>query len=215
MQKQNKGTLSQNDIEQITNALQNGGVIGFPTDTVWGLGADPTNEVAIKKIYDLKKRDGNKPLILMSSDIEYLRPFVLGFCEEEERVIHQFFPGALTLITKKSKLTPDYVTSGFDTVGIRIPNHPIFAKVAECSPCKVLATTSANLSCQPSALKKEASHIVIVHNHPSGNPAPSQADFQLTQTLHHACVILAIRLLDHIIVTQDKFYSFRQSGFLE
>ena len=155
MQKQNKGTLSQNDIEQITNALQNGGVIGFPTDTVWGLGADPTNEVAIKKIYDLKKRDGNKPLILMSSDIKYLRPFVLGFCEEEERVIHQFFPGALTLITKKSKLTPDYVTSGFDTVGIRIPNHPIFAKVAECSPCKVLATTSANLSCQPSALKKE------------------------------------------------------------
>lgn len=66
-----------------------------------------------------------------------------------------------------------------------------------------------------SALKKEASHIVIVHNHPSGNPAPSQADFQLTQTLHHACVILSIRLLDHIIVTKDKFYSFRQSGFLE
>lgn len=155
MQKQNKGTLSQNDIEQITDALQNGGVIGFPTDTVWGLGADPTNEVAIKKIYDLKKRDGNKPLILMSSDIKYLRPFVLEFCEEEERVIHQFFPGALTLITKKSKLTPDYVTSGFDTVGIRIPNHPIFAKVADCSPCKVLATTSANLSSQPSALKKE------------------------------------------------------------
>lgn len=66
-----------------------------------------------------------------------------------------------------------------------------------------------------SALKHEASHIVIAHNHPSSNPAPSQADFQLTQTLQHACVILSIRLLDHIIVTKDKFYSFRQSGFLE
>lgn len=66
-----------------------------------------------------------------------------------------------------------------------------------------------------SALKREASHIVIVHNHPSGNPTPSQADFQLTQALHHACVILSVRLLDHIIVTKDKFYSFRQSGFLE
>lgn len=66
-----------------------------------------------------------------------------------------------------------------------------------------------------SALKREASHIVIAHNHPSGTPTPSQADFQLTQTLHHACVILSVRLLDHIIVTSDKFYSFRQSGFLE
>ena len=66
-----------------------------------------------------------------------------------------------------------------------------------------------------SALKREASNLVIVHNHPSGNPSPSQADFQLTQTLHHACVILSIRLLDHIIVTKDSFYSFRQSGFLE
>ena len=155
IKEQNTDILSQSDINKITEILKNDGIIAFPTDTVWGLGADPTNEIAVRKIYDLKKRDGNKPLILMSSDIEYLKPFVEGLNLEEEAIIKKYFPGALTLITKKSKLTPDFVTSGFDTVGIRIPNHPIFSKVANCSPCKVLATTSANLSSQPSALKKD------------------------------------------------------------
>ena len=89
MQKQNTDILSQSDIDKITSVLKNDGIIAFPTDTVWGLGADPTNEIAVQKIYELKKRDGNKPLILMSSSIEYLKPFVEGFCKEEEEIIKQ------------------------------------------------------------------------------------------------------------------------------
>ncbi len=155
MQKGNTDILSQNDKHKLAEVLKNGGVVAYPTDTVWGLGADPTNELAVKKIYELKKRDGNKPLILMSSSFEYIKPFIGNLLPEEEAVIAKYWPGALTLITRKSKLTADFVTSGFETVGIRIPNHPVFAEVADCSPCKVLATTSANLSTQPSALKKE------------------------------------------------------------
>ena len=155
MQKNSKFILNQNDKTQIEIELKNNGVIAFPTDTVWGLGANPLDEVAIKKIYDLKKRDGNKPLILMASSIDYILPFIEKLTVEENTIIEKYFPGALTLIVKKSSLTPDYMTSGFDTVGIRIPNHPVFAEVANCSPCKVLATTSANLSTQPSSLKKE------------------------------------------------------------
>ncbi len=155
MQKQIKSILSQSDIKEITLALKNDGVVAYPTDTVWGLGADPTNEKAVKKIYELKNRDGKKPLILMASKFEYLEPFIEPLSDIELDVIKKYLPGALTLITKKSKLTGDFVTSGFDTVGIRIPNHPVFWEVADCSPCKVLATTSANLSTQPSALKKE------------------------------------------------------------
>ena len=155
MQKQNTDILNQSDRQNLVEILKSGGVVAYPTDTVWGLGADPTNELAVKKIYELKKRDGNKPLILMSSSFEYIKPFIENLCPEEEAVISKYWPGALTLITRKSKLTPDFVTSGFNTVGIRIPNHPVFAQVADCSPCKVLATTSANLSTQPSALKKE------------------------------------------------------------
>ena len=66
-----------------------------------------------------------------------------------------------------------------------------------------------------SALKKWASHVVIAHNHPSGDPTPSQTDFQLTQTLKYVGEVLSIRLLDHIIVADNKIYSFRQSGFLD
>jgi len=155
MQKQNTDILNQSDRQNLVEILKSGGVVAYPTDTVWGLGADPTNELAVKKIYELKKRDGNKPLILMSSSFEYIKLFIEKLCPEEEAVVSKYWPGALTLITRKSKLTPDFVTSGFNTVGIRIPNHPVFAQVADCSPCKVLATTSANLSTQPSALKKE------------------------------------------------------------
>jgi len=147
--------LSQNDKAQITSILKNGGVIAYPTDTVWGLGADPNNEAAVKKIYKLKKRDGKKPLILMSSQFKYLKPYIKDLSKAEEEVFEKYSPGALTLITEKSDLTADYVTSNLNTVGIRIPNHPVFAEIAECSPCKVLATTSANQSTQPSALKKD------------------------------------------------------------
>ncbi len=155
MQKQNNVILSQSDVEKISSILQNSGVVAYPTDTVWGLGANPLDEEAVKKIYDLKKRDGNKPLILMSSDFEHIKPFIEKLSLEEERIIKAYWPGALTLIVQKSKLTGDFITSGLSTVGIRIPDHPVFAQVANCSPCKVLATTSANLSTQPSALKRE------------------------------------------------------------
>ena len=155
MQKINQHILSQSDAEKISHALNNSGVIAFPTDTVWGLGCNPLDEIAVKKIYEIKKRDGNKPLILMSGRLEYLLPFIGELSPEEKGMFEKFSPGALTLITKKSKLTPDYMTSGFDTVGIRIPNHPVFAEIADLAPDKVLATTSANLSTQPSSLKKE------------------------------------------------------------
>ncbi len=154
IKRQSKGILSQSDIEKITKILQEGGVIAYPTDTVWGLGCDPTSEAAVKKIYDLKKRDGKKPLILMASSIEPIKPFIAGLTPEEQKIVEKYFPGALTLITKKSEFTKDFVTSGLNSVGIRVPNHPVFAEVADCSPCKVLATTSANLSCEASSLAK-------------------------------------------------------------
>ena len=155
MQKQNQFILSQSDRSRVSDILLAGGVIAYPTDTVWGLGADPNNEIAVKKIYELKKRDGKKPLILMASSFEYLKPYISELSDEEERMFNKYSPGALTLITKKSDKTPDYITSGLDTVGIRIPKHPVFAEIADLAPNKVLATTSANLSSQPSALKKD------------------------------------------------------------
>lgn len=144
--------------EEIKQVLENGGVIAYVTDTVWGLGCLPTSEKAVKKIYDIKKREAQKPLILMSNEtynlLDYVKPIPKIGC----RLIKKYFPGALTLVVKKSDKTPDYITSNMDTVGIRVPDNEVFKEICEIAPGHVLATTSANLSHQPSAKTYEQAY---------------------------------------------------------
>jgi len=137
--------------EEIINILQNGGVIAFVTDTVWGLGCLPNNENAVKKVYDIKHREAQKPLILMSNEIYNLLEYVKPIPKTGQLLIKKYFPGALTIVTEKSEKTPDYITSGMSTVGIRVPDNEVFKEICEIIPNHVLATTSANLSHQPSA----------------------------------------------------------------
>lgn len=137
---------------EIIDVLIHDGVIAYVTDTVWGLGCLPDSEKAVKKIYEIKKREAQKPLILMSNDITNLLAYVEVIPKIGQKLIKQYFPGALTVVTKKNpKMTPDYLTSGMDTVGIRVPNNKVFAEICALVPNHVLATTSANLSHQPSA----------------------------------------------------------------
>ena len=137
--------------EEIINTLNNGGVIAYVTDTVWGLGCLPDNEKAVKKIYEIKKREAQKPLILMSNEIYNLLDYVKPIPKVGQQLIKKYFPGALTIVTDKSDKTPDYITSNMSTVGIRIPNNKVYKEICEIIPNHVLATTSANLSHQPSA----------------------------------------------------------------
>ena len=137
--------------EEIINTLNNGGVIAYVTDTVWGLGCLPDNEKAVKKIYEIKKRETQKPLILMSNEVYNLLDYVKPIPKVGQQLIKKYFPGALTIVTDKSDKTPDYITSNMSTVGIRIPNNKVFKEICEIIPNHVLATTSANLSHQPSA----------------------------------------------------------------
>ncbi len=137
--------------EKIIDCLNNGGVIAYVTDTVWGLGCLPGNERAVKKIYEIKKREPQKPLILMSNEIYNLLDYVKPIPKIGQILIKKYFPGALTIVTDKSDKTPDYITSGMPTVGIRIPDNEVFRQICESIPNHVLATTSANLSHQPSA----------------------------------------------------------------
>ena len=137
--------------DKIKEILENDGVIAYVTDTVWGLGCLPTSEKAVKKIYEIKKREAQKPLILMSNEtynlLEYVKPIPKIGC----RLIKKYFPGALTLVVEKSDKTPHFVTSNMETVGIRVPDNEIFKEICEIAPGHVLATTSAKLSHQPSA----------------------------------------------------------------
>lgn len=137
--------------DEIIKVLTNGGVIAYVTDTVWGLGCLPNNESAVKKIYEIKKREAQKPLILMSNDIYPLLDYVKPISKIGQILIKKYFPGALTIVTDKSENTPDYITSSMPTVGIRVPDNEVFREICEIIPRHVLATTSANLSHQPSA----------------------------------------------------------------
>ena len=138
--------------EEIKKVLDNGGVIAYVTDTVWGLGCLPENEKGVKKIYEIKHREAQKPLILMSNEaynlLEYVRQ---PLSKTASLLIKKYFPGALTLVVEKSSKTPDFVTSGMNTVGIRVPDNEVFKEICEIATGHVLATTSANLSHQPSA----------------------------------------------------------------
>lgn len=138
-------------VKELNEKLLAGGVVTFVTDTVWGVGCLPNCEKAVENIYELKNRDRSKPLILMSDSVEHLLPYVKDVPKKAQELMKKHFPGALTLIFEKSDLTPDYMTSFKNTVGIRVPNNTVFKRLCEVVDGHVLATTSANLSGQPPA----------------------------------------------------------------
>lgn len=137
---------------KIKHILENDGVIAFVTDTVWGVGCLPDSKKAVEKIYKIKGREKEKPLILMSDDTYPLFDYIKDVPKSAQRLMKKHFPGALTVVVPKSENTPDYITSGFVTVGIRVPDNEIFGEICRCVDSRVLATTSANLSHEPAAL---------------------------------------------------------------
>lgn len=140
-------------MNRVNEILNNDGVIAFVTDTVWGIGCLPTSQKAVQRIYDIKKREAKKPLILMSDDIYPLFDYIKQPIEKQAQIlIKKHFPGALTLVVEKSTNTPDYITSNMNTVGIRVPNNETFANICKSIDGRVLATTSANISGEKPAL---------------------------------------------------------------
>ena len=144
--------MEESDKTELNNALKEGAVIGFETDTVWGIGVLPTSETGVDNIYEIKNRDRSKPLILMSDSIENLLPYVKPLPVKAKVITENFFPGAVTLVVEKSELTPDFVTNSMNTVGIRIPNHEGFKRLCSKIEGHVLATTSANISNQKTSV---------------------------------------------------------------
>lgn len=126
--------------------LINGEVFAFKTDTVWGFGAHPKDKIGVSKIYEIKKRDEKKPLILMSDDFSNLEKYIKNIPNYAYELIEKHLPGGLTLIFEKSDLCADYITSSNSTVGIRIPNSPDYFQLMDRIEGRVLATTSCNLS---------------------------------------------------------------------
>ena len=126
--------------------LKQGEVLAFKTDTVWGFGCDPNDNIAVNKIYEIKKRDSKKPLILMSNNFLHLEKYIKKIPQYAYELIEKYLPGGLTLIFEKSDLCPSTITSGNNTIGIRIPDSADFSNLIDNINCKVLATTSCNIS---------------------------------------------------------------------
>jgi len=106
-------------------SLKGGSLVAFPTETVYGLGADATNASAVARIYEVKGRPADHPLIVHIADLKYLEQWISDISEYAIALAREFWPGPMTLILHRSKLAKDFITGGQDTVGIRIPDNSL------------------------------------------------------------------------------------------
>jgi len=124
-------------------AARDGGLVVYPTETVYGLGADALDSAAVERVFEAKGRDRSKPLSLGVPDVDaalqYVRP-----SDREERFMREYLPGPVTVVTERTHDVPDALTAGRDRVGVRVPDHDLARELlAEAGP---LTATSANVS---------------------------------------------------------------------
>lgn len=142
---------NENDIKTAGKILADGGLVGIPTETVYGLAADALNGKAVAEIFKAKGRPMDNPLIVHIQDIGDIERFSLAkeFSEKAQALAKSFWPGPLTIIVPKGKSIPEEVSAGLDTVAIRLPEHPIARAIIKAADTP-LAAPSANISGSPS-----------------------------------------------------------------
>jgi L-threonylcarbamoyladenylate synthase len=141
--------VSDADVERAGEAIREGGLVVYPTDTVYGLGADALDPDAVERVFEAKGRARDRPLSLGVPDVdaalEYARP-----TDREERFMREFLPGPVTVVVERRESVPDALTAGSDRVGIRIPDHDV-ALAFYRSADRPVTATSANRSGEGSA----------------------------------------------------------------
>ena len=113
------------EVKKAAKALKDGHLVAFPTETVYGLGADATNETVVDRVYSVKRRPTNHPLIVHVSEIDKIEQWTIGNPDYAMELGREFWPGPLTLILKRSKLATDYITGNQEYVALRVPGHPV------------------------------------------------------------------------------------------
>lgn len=130
-------------IEVAAEVLRDDGIVAFPTETVYGLGARASSPVAVQKVFDAKGRPATNPLILHVADLDQARRLAATWPEAAQRLAEAFWPGPLTLVVRRSERVVDEVCAGLDTVAIRMPAHPVARALVEAVG-DPLAAPSAN-----------------------------------------------------------------------
>lgn len=135
--------------EEAGRILREGGLVAFPTETVYGIGANALDIEAIQKIYEAKGRPSDNPLIMHISRLSDVKKYAKEVNEKALLLIEAFWPGPLTLVFQKDEIVPKQITGGLETVAIRMPNHPIARRLIDAAKVPI-AAPSANLSGKPS-----------------------------------------------------------------
>ncbi len=148
---------SHKDIDEAVSYLEKGEVIAYPTETIFGLGADVSSKKAVKKIYDLKARDYGLPISILVSDIPMLREYVGSVSDNALRLMRRFWPGPLTILFPASSKIPKGLVTNTGRIGIRVSSHPVAAALVKRFG-RAITTTSANLSGYPPALSVKHVH---------------------------------------------------------
>ena len=147
----------QPDTEKIhiaANIIRKGGLVAFPTETVYGLGADAFNPKAVLKLFKAKKRPLDNPPIVHVENIGDVHRLAEQVPPKAERLMKEFWPGPLTLVFKRSETVPDVTVAGLDTIAVRMPQHPVALALIRESRCPI-AAPSANLAGKPSPTSAE------------------------------------------------------------
>ncbi|MCC8168871.1 MAG: threonylcarbamoyl-AMP synthase [Oscillospiraceae bacterium] len=149
--------FTEENIEEAGEIIRNGGLVAFPTETVYGLGASAFNPDAASKIYEAKGRPSDNPLIVHISDKALIGKLALEITSRAKKLIDSFMPGPFTIILKKSDNIPDAVTAGLDTVGIRLPSNETAVRFIAAAGVPI-AAPSANISGKPSPTRVD--HVI-------------------------------------------------------
>ena len=146
-------------INQAISILRSGGVVAFPTDTVYGVGVDPFEPAAVRKLYQIKGRPIDKPIPILVGSLDDVVHIAQNLPSTFSQLAEQFWPGELTLIVEAKALPPE-ITAGGDTVGVRMPDHPLALGLLQRFG-GAIATTSANKSDEPPATSAEEVRSVL------------------------------------------------------
>ena len=146
--------LTQRDIDRAAAILKDGGLVGIPTETVYGLGANGLNPEAVANIFKAKGRPQDNPLILHIPSADWLERYCQDIPEAAYELANQFWPGPLTIILKRKSVVPNVVTAGLDTVGMRCPDHAVCRSIIQRADVPV-AAPSGNTSGRPSPTAAE------------------------------------------------------------
>ncbi len=141
-------------LEMAGNIISGGGAVAFPTESFYGLGVDATNEQAVQRLFAIKKRKSDHPVLILIPTREMLDQYVAHVPDIANKLIRQFWPGGVTIVFEAGPNTPTSLTAGTGKIGVRLSSHPIATGLAQIAGLPITGT-SANVSGEPACIKAE------------------------------------------------------------